>query len=223
MSKDKKSLFGNPASLKAALEGDLENALLAATPGGVEAQEKVGQTMFVANDTLPHKFNFCKKEDFEKMGIVFGEKEDDLFSKVALPAGWKKLPTDHSMWSRLVDHKGRERASIFYKAAFYDRDAFLNLTPRFSTLCDPENSNSETSYDERKKGNWFGLVKDGEEVIFKTKPIKNPTYEQQTALRKEADDWLDAHYPEWRDATKYWDQETKRPKVGQRKIQVKED
>jgi hypothetical protein len=28
------------------------------------------------------------------------------------------------MWSSIVDDKGKEMVSIFYKAAFYDRDAF---------------------------------------------------------------------------------------------------
>jgi hypothetical protein len=46
---------------------------------------------------------------------------------VSLPPGWKVVPTDHSMWSDLVDAKGEKRASIFYKAAFYDRDAFIRI------------------------------------------------------------------------------------------------
>ena len=31
------------------------------------------------------------------------------------------------MWSDLLDDKGVKRGSIFYKAAFYDRSAFLRL------------------------------------------------------------------------------------------------
>ena len=44
-----------------------------------------------------------------------------------MPNGWKKQATDHSMWSELIDDKGKVRATIFYKAAFYDQRAFLNL------------------------------------------------------------------------------------------------
>jgi hypothetical protein len=51
---------------------------------------------------------------------------------VKLPEGWHIKATDHSMWSNLVDDKGRNRASIFYKAAFYDREAFLSFNRRFS-------------------------------------------------------------------------------------------
>jgi len=63
------------------------------------------------------------------MGIVFGEKVDDLFTSVTLPEGWHKEATEHAMWSKLIDDQGRERASIFYKAAFYDRSAFMSITP----------------------------------------------------------------------------------------------
>jgi hypothetical protein len=117
----------SPAAMIAALTGDLENAMIAATPGGIEAQEARGQKDFVANNTLPIKCNFCTREQLEEMGIVFGEPVDDLFVEVQLPKGWKKVPTDHSMWSDLVDAEGHKRASIFYKAAFYDRDAFIGL------------------------------------------------------------------------------------------------
>jgi predicted secreted protein len=29
------------------------------------------------------------------------------------------------MWSYIVDDEGTQRVAIFYKAAFYDRDAFM--------------------------------------------------------------------------------------------------
>ncbi len=93
----------------------------------IPEQEARGQREFVNSTTLPKKpSHLCKQ--IEEMGIVFGEGVDDLFIQVTLPEGWKKEPTDHSMWSRLVDNEGRERAKIFYKAAFYDRDAFLSIT-----------------------------------------------------------------------------------------------
>lgn len=48
---------------------------------------------------------------------------DPLFSDVVLPDGWEIRPTDHPMWTHLVDATGTPRANIFYKAAFYDRRA----------------------------------------------------------------------------------------------------
>jgi len=49
----------NLAALRALAEGDDENFVVAATPGGIEAQEAQGQRDFVASDTLPLDFNFC--------------------------------------------------------------------------------------------------------------------------------------------------------------------
>lgn len=119
-----------PAALSAMIKGDFENAIIAATPGGIEKQEKEGQNMFIADSgnatsILPKD---CPKEELEKMGVEFLTDYDDIFVNVILPKGWKKKATDHSMWSKLYGENGKEIASIFYKAAFYDRGAFLRLS-----------------------------------------------------------------------------------------------
>lgn len=114
----------NPAALSALMNDDLDNFRVASTPGGIEAQEAQGQKNFLASESIPIQ---CPKEELEKLGFVFGEPVDDLFIKCKLPDGWKIEATDHSMWSTILDNKGKERASIFYKAAFYDRSAFLRL------------------------------------------------------------------------------------------------
>ena len=85
---------GNPAAIIALAQGDIENALIAATPGGIEAQEARGQQEFAANLTLPrsgNSWNSSCREQLEEMGIVFGEDVDDLFVEVKLPEGWKKV------------------------------------------------------------------------------------------------------------------------------------
>ena len=104
----------------------LRNILAAVLPGGIERQEKDGQLEQAAMETLPIKLQ-PDKEEWEKIGFKFGDKIDDLFQKATLPPGWSKKPTDHSMWTDIVDDKGATRGTIFYKAAFYDMDAFANL------------------------------------------------------------------------------------------------
>ncbi len=107
----------------------LENLMTASEPGGIERQEKQGQTEFVNSELLPVEINSGNKATLEKYGVVFGEplKDDPLFCEALLPDGWGKKTTDHSMWSELYDDKGIKRASIFYKAAFYDRKAHLDI------------------------------------------------------------------------------------------------
>jgi hypothetical protein len=112
------------ASLAALLGGDLKNFAVASTPGGIEAQEAQGQQTLVNSDILPKDSPW---NQLEAMGIKRGKDVDDLFVSVELPEGWKKVATDHSMWSELQDASGKVVASIFYKAAFYDRKAHLSL------------------------------------------------------------------------------------------------
>lgn len=114
----------NIAALTALLRGETENFITAATPGGILAQEAQGQRDFVASETLPID---CPRAELEALGFVFGEPVDDLFVVVQFPTGWQKVATEHSMWSDLFDGEGKLRASIFYKAAFYDRRAFMRM------------------------------------------------------------------------------------------------
>jgi len=98
-----------------------------AVPGGIQAQEAQGQRELVNAEVLPAKGDW---EQLEALGVKRGDyvKGDPMFVHAELPAGWKKQATDHSLWSDLVDETGKKRASIFYKAAFYDRDAFFRAT-----------------------------------------------------------------------------------------------
>lgn len=126
----------NPASM------DLTAMLLVAT-GDTEAiignQERAGQRQVVQSQSLPTNLH-SPREEFEALGFTFGEpdRHDPLFAPATLPEGWTREGSDHAMWSYIVDPEGRRRASIFYKAAFYDRDAFISLTTVYGYLgeCD---------------------------------------------------------------------------------------
>lgn len=106
----------------------IENFMAASTPGGIESQEKRGQEELVNSKELPKEILYATREDFERLGFKFGKSIDDLFIQAELPKGWRKKPSDHSMWSDIVDQKGIKRVAVFYKAAFYDRRAHMQLT-----------------------------------------------------------------------------------------------
>lgn len=106
---------------------------------GILAQEKRGQQELCKSSQLPLNTGGYGKDKsaipmYKKLGFVVAEpnKSDPLFVDVQMPKGWHVQSTDHSMWTKLVDDKGHTRASIFYKAAFYDRDAFINFEKRYS-------------------------------------------------------------------------------------------
>lgn len=95
----------------------------------IEEQEKRGQQQVVNSDRLPTQLQ-SPRSDFADLGFVFGDPDprDPMFTSATLPEGWAREGSDHALWSYIVDEHGRRRASIFYKAAYYDRDAFMGLT-----------------------------------------------------------------------------------------------
>lgn len=62
-----------------------------------------------------------RREDFELMGIVFGEvMANRMLIRCCLPKGWTKRATDSLVWSELLDEEQRVRARILYKPSVVD-------------------------------------------------------------------------------------------------------
>lgn len=189
----------NPAALGALAKGDIENFLVAATPGGIEAQEKRGQMALVNSTDMPKEMR-PSKEAFEKMGFTFGEPIDELFLSATLPPGWKRAATGHSMHSNIIDDQGRERVSIFYKAAFYDRRADANLSLRFNVRwLYPDDEGSGLAKDQVAY-----IVTDGGKEIFRTEPHTHRDWPTDEKRKEIALAWLKERYPDWGDPTAYW-------------------
>lgn len=190
----------NMAAISALVQGDMDNYIVAATPGGIEAQEKRGQVSFVNSATLPKDLNGTATwEQLAQVGIVRGKEADDLFVEVTLPQGWRKEGTDHSMWSDLLDEQGRKRASIFYKAAFYDRSAHMSFTRRFYA---GHRGTVSGDYNSPKQG----VVTDrGETIWTSERTAARDDWTLHDNLDKEAEDWLAERYPDWKNPMAYWD------------------
>jgi hypothetical protein len=148
-------------------------------------------------------------------GVEFGEPVDDLFRSAKLPVGWTlRASPDHAMYSNLLDDRGRKRATIFSKSAFYDRDAFMSVTGRFSIWRDFEDEHVVRCF-----------VRDatGDVEVFAPEPRahRRPGPTQQDALlvyykelevieqelRAECVKWLDERYPNSSDPAAHWDDE----------------
>lgn len=172
---------------------------------GIYAEEAQGQQSFVGSDTLPTEIHGDgAKEALESAGVIFHDvvEGDSLFQYVTIPEGWEKKATDHSMHSDLVDGNGRVRAYIFYKAAFYDRNAHMSLTCRYGVNLDYDRLDSEKVA--------VVNVMDGDQVIHTTDPIALPEdnsehYATKEQAQKLAISWLDKNYNEWRNPTCYWE------------------
>ena len=109
---------------------DLRRVVFDSSPEGIERSEKMGQQQLATDQNrIPIQSNRASDEVTRETGILFGDLFDDLFVMVQLPAGWRIVATEHSMWSDLVDDTGTRRARLFYKAAYYDRRAFMSWEP----------------------------------------------------------------------------------------------
>lgn len=166
------------------------------SPGGIECQESRGQAELVKSESLPTECH--DRTALEAAGVVFGAPypDDPLFCPVTLPKGWKKAATDHSMHSHLLDDKGRVRAGIFYKAAFYDRRANLSVRRRFS-----RSSYEDGADDQHQRV----VIKDGDKVIHVAGEYRRNDWDTCKLLEKDADDWLNQQFPDWQNAAAYWD------------------
>lgn len=178
--------------------------------GAVEAQEAQGSKELVHSESLPVQGSYDPA--FAAAGIVFGDPfpSDALFRPATLPRGWSKRRTEHSMWSELVDDKGRKRAGIFYKAAFYDRAAHMSVSRRFGFSAEYDETTHEATRivvtDAGRVIESFPIAgcetrNQASRTIGELREIR----EAREAAEKLAEDWLGQHRPDWANAAAYWD------------------
>jgi hypothetical protein len=172
-----------------AMGGDLGRGYLleqAVTGRAIERMEAAGQAQLCVSDVLPKEMR-PSREAYERMGFVFGAPVDGdpLFVHATLPAGWTKAPTDHSMWCKILDAKGRPRVEIFYKAAFYDRRADMRLAHRYRSEITTRGADFK---DDR-----FSLIDDATGAVL----LSDVTHGEIGA-------WLEANVPHYADAEKCW-------------------
>lgn len=187
----------------------------------VEAQESAGQkqvakaagTRLPAEGTVNGRYEGNPLFDWGSIGVKIGEpiKNDEIWIEAELPEGWSVKPTDHSMWSDLVDDKGRKRAQIFYKAAFYDRSCSITATRRYSTKDIAVSDSKEGRFD----GPHYCAILDCDEEIHRIGPFSagqkpdpgdyDTVWRSYDLARAEGKKYLDEHHPGWDNAANCWE------------------
>ena len=171
-------------------------------------QEAAGQAVFVNSTTLP-KEGLTKPglignfKPFVPEGLTIKDEHDDLFMNVELPAGWvKKANPGHSMWSSLLDEQGRCRAGIFYKAAFYDRNARISWDSRYNVRTRYLDGGDQVQIIVTDAT--VGVDTEAKEgvVLWESAIIKG--YDEQDAAHKTAEAWLTERRPDWLNPALYW-------------------
>ncbi|MFZ5364752.1 MAG: hypothetical protein ACOZBH_00955 [Patescibacteria group bacterium] len=191
----------------------LAQSLVCGPQQALEAQERKGQEDLVASQRLPARVEPPEAKEFlEKAGVKFlGPAADPLFQLVSLPAGWTKVPTGHPWLSMLIDDRARERARIFYKDAYYDRQARLVLVPRFGvheSCHDISQMLSESEFLAYVTDG--GAVTDCGKTLYVTKVVslegdKLQRYRSAMRAIEEARSWLEKNFPDWQNSFAYWD------------------
>lgn len=192
-----------PAALQAMMNGDVPNVIAATTPGGIEQQEAAGQAaMAKAADRLPLDINYPHGLTHEQvaaaLGIQFGKTVDRVFVEATLPDGWKIVPTLHALWSDLVDDKGRKRAAIFFKAAFYDYNAHISFECRYTV------DNYVDVEVDGVKMRKCQVDKATNQPLWTSEAADDRDFKAQDVHRDQAAVWLNANYPKHNDPFSYW-------------------
>ncbi len=118
---------------------------------------------------------------------------------VTLPLGWKKVQGRKPKWYRLLDHNGRTRAFIYE-----EKRKYINLLHRFTRARDHDL--------EKTSGIIVAHVYDGDRVVYTTTEFRTTKqtsfdrrYDLSVSAEEEAEKWLDANFPNWRDPGAHWD------------------
>jgi hypothetical protein len=185
----------NLAALAAASRGDLVNALIPSTPGGIERQEAAGQRTLLESAMLPKEISGATREELTALGFKFGADVDELFVTCELPPGWAKSGTKDAMHSDLLDDQGRKRAGIFYKAAFYDRRADMHMNRRYGVESWRDGSSDKAL---------CVYATDCGQVIKEFGEAGLTDWAAIDALETKAVAWLTATYPAWESPLACW-------------------
>lgn len=199
-----------------------ENFLAAATPGGIERQEREKQRELVRSEQLPIKLG-SPREIFDKLGFKFGRTLDKMLQEGTLPEGWMKIASPfHSMYSYVLDQKKRARWTIFFKGAYYDYEAFgWSLNRRYKVVAQTDykfkgpgespiwGEVQDCGVEFDRKEEYHGGVKP--KVIYRS---QEPFFVPKNVfdidrVRKmvtlEMEMWIEANFPQYEDPLAYWD------------------
>jgi hypothetical protein len=204
----------NPNHMLAEMIGFLGDAMsgdpsgkLSPTEYAAERNGRHKQALAVAAMKLPSRMDRDDRLLYEALGFTFGREVDKLFLEATFPEGWGTKPTDHYMYTHIVDERGRRRGQYFYKPDFWDTDASLWAPERrFRT---------EKDYsDNRRDDEVVMRVLDSGTEVYRTKVFKlkaqggEKIWETRERVEGEAmadaRGWLEARFPEYDNPLAYW-------------------
>lgn len=157
---------------------------------------------------VPKKMN-PKKEEWEKLGFVFENIDDDkTLYKATLPENWQLAFTDNLNCAEILDNNNLKRGFIHYNN--YSENSHMILESRYDIYSD---------YIDNKhaiKEVYFGNP-DEKLFIAGQVELSNPekaeyraqAYHYEERLKALAKEFATAYYPNWHNINAYWEVEEK--------------
>lgn len=142
------------------------------------------------------------KQAFMDLGFTFQVIPNSELCLATLPVGWKSV-ADTDLWVNLIDEKGRKRGSYIHGGSNVNN--FMDLISRFyiSVDFDPDDSTTSTRY-------VFVRDRANGRVLFSAGSYIGKDAFKSNLFSLRAENFLNEHYSDWADSTKYWDlEETK--------------
>lgn len=173
----------------------------------VEHMEREGHEESIRRGLIPKKMHPAK-EEWEKIGFIFKEIDDDLMYAVTLPSGWSRRMTEHDMYSNLIDANGLLRGTMFYKASFYDRSCDITLLPRYKITYKQDDLGNGTYLRTVYFGNENEVIYVAGEVVGRYDADMDEyekIREQTEALKSKAELYALENYPDYDNEFAYWD------------------
>jgi hypothetical protein len=165
---------------------------------------------------------------YERLGFTDIKEYDKYFYYATAPEGW--TIEEEGYWCYVYDHNHLQRFSFFCKICLWEEDGFTRPNTRYGVarnwgLVDlnsprrivhhyvqdadyrPDGSKGTRLYETKKVTikNEADNYDMSEEARLKRCEFYNKEEAAEKAQIKECEEWLDEHFPEWKDIYAYWD------------------
>lgn len=155
-------------------------------------QEKLRNMNMVPRTMIPDTATF------ESLGFKFKDIEgDSAFCTVTIPNGWH-MPSSYDFGkSYICDEKGRKRASIELIANTPNPYGKMTLLCRYKVSTDFDVTEREDAV--------VAVDTTNDAKLYCSPYVYHMLGETLDKYWNEAEEFLDANYPNWRDPLQYWD------------------
>lgn len=168
-----------------------------------ESVIRAGRERFILSDWLPVSAQGYHYSETDQILRAWGVEipgtvsSDAIFSEAHLPPGWRKVADPNNLyWTNVLDNDGRLRLCCMVNSIPGEACAKNQIMPRFWI---------DHDFSETKQGYRTARIHDCERILHQVR-VKTPQIDADHLYPDsvEAAQWLDHHFPEWRNPYKSW-------------------